>query len=263
MKIPPSPAEQVIRILYVEDDAGLARPAQRRLERLAGFCVATAASGEEGMQALAEDTPEVVVIDYILPDMDGLDVLKIIEQQYPSVVAIMVTGAGDESIAVEAMKHHAMAYIVKDAAGIYLDRLSERIKRLVEFQRLKIKQQASDREIRSLSAAVSQSADAIIMFDVLGVAVYANDAFEKITGYAKQDIIGANPLGSSDQPWPLEHEIWRKMNSIRLRNSMQSVRWLAVSHTISIIRWPLSAEICIWPKYRLLHYPGWLIKSLP
>jgi len=205
--------EQAVRILYIEDDAGLARLAQRRLERLAGFVVATAASGEEGMQALAELTPDVVMVDYILPDMNGLDVLKIIEQQYPSVVAIMVTGAGDESIAVEAMKHHAMDYIVKDAAGIYLDRLSERIKRLVEFQRLKIKQQASDREIRSLSTAVSQSGDAIIMFDVLGVAVYANDAFEKITGYAMQDIIGSNPLGGSDRSWPLAHEIWRKIIS--------------------------------------------------
>jgi PAS domain S-box-containing protein len=213
MEIPPTPTEQAVRILYIEDDAGLARLAQRRLERLAGFSVATAASGEEGMQALAGDTPEAVVIDYILPDMNGLDVLKIIEQQYPSVVAIMVTGAGDESIAVEAMKHHAMDYIVKDAAGIYLDRLSERIKRLVEFQRLKIKQQASDREIRSLSTAVSQSGDAIIMFDVLGVAVYANDAFEKITGYVIQDIIGSNPLGGSGRSWPLAHEIWRKIIS--------------------------------------------------
>jgi len=111
------------------------------------------------------------------------------------------------------MKHHAMDYIVKDAAGAYLDRLSGRIERLVEFQRLKIKQQASDRKIRSLSAAVSQSGDAIIMFDSLGVATYANDAFEKITGYAVQDIIGTNPLDSSGQSWPLDHEIWRKIIS--------------------------------------------------
>lgn len=205
------PAAQAIHILYIEDDAGLARLAQRRLQRLTGFSVTTAVSGEDGMQALAAQMPDVVMVDYVLPDMNGLDVLKLIARQYPSAVAIMVTGAGDESVAVEAMKYHAMDYIVKDAAGAYLDKLAGRIGRLVEFQRLKSKQQAQDREIRSLSAALSQSRDAVIMFDVHGVATYANDALETITGYAVQDIIGCSPLGGSDRSWPLGHEIWRQI----------------------------------------------------
>ncbi len=202
-----------MQVLYIEDDSALARLIQRRLERGYGFTVHTAADGQSGLRAIAEDRPDAVIIDYILPDMSGLDVLKVIDNEYPDIVTIMVTGAGDEAVAVKAMKLHARDYIVKDTPGKYLDAMPELIGRLVEHQRLISKQRESDKLIRSLSTAVNQSSDAIIMFDPDGRANYANAAFEKITGFATQDVIGSNPLGGSDRAWPLAHEIWRKIIS--------------------------------------------------
>jgi len=197
-----------MQILYIEDDSGLARLVQRRLERRHGFTVHTASDGHSGLQSIAANIPDVVMIDYILPDMDGLDVLKAIDAGYPAVVTIMVTGAGDEVVAVNAMKHNARDYIVKDTAGKYLDALPELIVRLVERQRLISRQQESEREIRSLSAAVSQSSDAILIFDPDGVMTYANAAFERMTGYLAQDIIGSNPTMNNQQAWPLTHALW-------------------------------------------------------
>jgi len=111
------------------------------------------------------------------------------------------------------MKLHARDYIVKDTPGKYLDAMPELIGRLVEHQRLISNQQESDRVIRSLSAAVSQSSEAILMFDPDGRATYANDAFERMSGYLAEDIIGNNPTLPDNRAWPFTHALWRKINS--------------------------------------------------
>jgi len=206
------------KVLYIEDDEGLARLAQRRLERASGFSVSTADSGKEAFRLINEQfadgrIPDAAIIDYVLPDMNGLEVLKQIGDKYPSIVSIMVTGAGDESIAVEAMKHHAQDYLVKDADGNYLEKLPKLIERLVTHQRLLIRQEKFDRENRFLSAAVSQSSDAIIIFDDWGMVNYTNKALEKISGHPISEFVGKNPTLKGDCQWPFTHEIWRKVNS--------------------------------------------------
>jgi len=202
-----------MQILYIEDDSALARLVQRRLQRESEFTVRTAADGTSGLQSIAANTPDAVIIDYILPDMNGLDVLKSIDAEYPAIVTIMVTGAGDEAVAVHAMKYHARDYIVKDTAGKYLDALPKLIAQLIEHQHLISRQQESDREIRSLSAAVSQSGDAILIFNTDGAVTYANDAFERMTGYLAKDIIGSNPTMDQQQAWPLTHALWGRVTS--------------------------------------------------
>jgi len=202
-----------MQVLYIEDDSALARLVQRRLQRESEFTVRTAADGASGLQSIAANTPDAVIIDYILPDMNGLDVLKAIDAGYPAVVTIMVTGAGDETVAVHAMKHHARDYIVKDTAGKYLDALPKLIAHLIEHQRLISRQQESDREIRALSAAVSQSSDAILIFDADGTMTYANDTFEHLTGYLAGEIIGSNPTLTHNRAWPFTHALWRKITS--------------------------------------------------
>lgn len=211
-------SEDAIRVLYIEDDKGLARLVQRRLERTNELSVSTAASAEQALQLLDKlladhQVPDAVIIDYVLPDMNGIEALKQIVGKFPSIVAIIVTGAGDEDIAVEAMKHRAQDYIVKDANGNYLDKLPKLIKGLVAHQKLLVAQEKANRENRFLSAAVSQSSDAIIIFDDQGMANYANASLKKISGYAISEVIGKNPTLKDDCQWPFTHGIWRTVNS--------------------------------------------------
>ena len=93
----------ITRILYIEDDPGLARLLQKILQRR-GFVIDTAANGEEGIAMLAASPYELLLLDYNMPFMGGMDVLRALAAQDRLLPTIMVTGEGNESIAVEALK---------------------------------------------------------------------------------------------------------------------------------------------------------------
>lgn len=123
------------RILYMEDDPGLARLIQRRLAR-AGYVVDLARDGEEGLSMYAAGSYDVVAVDQNMPIHDGLEVIRILASQGPLPPTIMVTGAGNEKIAVEAMKLGARDYVVKDVEGAYLELLPSVIEQVLQQQRL-------------------------------------------------------------------------------------------------------------------------------
>ncbi len=113
---------QNIRILYVEDDEGLARLLQRRLERL-NIAVTIMQSGEEAVADFAPGKYDAMLLDYTLPNMNGLDVLREIKPQDSELPIIMLTAGGNERLAVEALQLGAEDYIVKDVGQTYLDLL--------------------------------------------------------------------------------------------------------------------------------------------
>ncbi|HPO12968.1 MAG TPA: response regulator [Candidatus Hydrogenedentes bacterium] len=123
-------------ILYIEDDAGLGRLVQKRLSR-AGQQVELARDGAEGLAKLKSSAYSLVIVDYNLPGQNGLDVMRsIMEQCSIPPAVIMLTGAGNETLAVEAMKLGASDYVVKDAEAGYLNLLPTLIERSLERRRL-------------------------------------------------------------------------------------------------------------------------------
>jgi diguanylate cyclase (GGDEF)-like protein/PAS domain S-box-containing protein len=113
-------AEQVFRILYIEDDPGAGRLFQRRLER-SGYKVDLAADGYQGLAMLEQEAYDVVAVDHDMPGLSGLEVIKRLAREGRLPPTIMVTGAGNENVAVEAMKLGASDYIIKDVGCRYLD----------------------------------------------------------------------------------------------------------------------------------------------
>lgn len=113
-----------VRVLVVEDDADQRFLIERRLEEVDAE-IKMAASGREALESLAD--VDLVLLDYRLPDMTGLETLRAISQSDPAPSVVMVTGMGSESVAVEAMRSGAIDYVVKDDA--YLRSLPEIIER--------------------------------------------------------------------------------------------------------------------------------------
>ena len=74
----------------------------------------TVETAEDALAFLAEHTCDVALIDYGLPGRNGLRLLERIRELYPEIVAIIVTGAKDEHVAVSAMKLGAADYVAKD-----------------------------------------------------------------------------------------------------------------------------------------------------
>src|SRR5215467_11384172 len=96
-------SDKPVRILLMEDDAGQARLAQRTLERT-GYAVDVARDGDTGLALHAAGAYDVLMVDHQMPGTGGLEVLRTLAVQGAVPPTIMVTGHGDEAIAVEAMK---------------------------------------------------------------------------------------------------------------------------------------------------------------
>lgn len=91
------------KVLVIEDDNG-ARDALGFLLAEEGFAVRTAASGEAGLECAREFQPDVIVCDYYLPDIDGLQVLRCLRADRGGAFIIVVTagGSGDTEAALRA-----------------------------------------------------------------------------------------------------------------------------------------------------------------
>lgn len=126
-----------IRILYMEDDVGLARLLQKKLER-AGYVVDLAHDGAQGLEMYRASTYDVLAVDQKMPVYDGIEVIRILAASGPLPPTIMITGSGNEKIAIEALKLGAGDYIVKDIEGGYFDLIPSVVEQVL-FQRQLVK----------------------------------------------------------------------------------------------------------------------------
>jgi len=149
-----------MRILLVEDNAD-----HRELMRLAltkydlTWQVEGVVSGEAALRRLSEgEAYDVVFLDYSLPERDGLEVLEEIRGGEAPPPVVMVTGRGDEQVAVEAMKCGAYDYVVKGEG--YMQRLPVLAQRAMEAHQLAMERKLAEEEreklIRELQEALAK-----------------------------------------------------------------------------------------------------------
>lgn len=103
-----------IRVLVAEDEESFLVVLTTVLETTNRFEVERCESGDEAVEALKRTHYDVVILDQNMPGMTGLNVLQWLHEQKSTTPVIMLTGAGSENIAVEAMKLGAYDYVRKD-----------------------------------------------------------------------------------------------------------------------------------------------------
>jgi PAS domain S-box-containing protein len=175
----------------MEDDAGLARLLQKNLAR-SGYVVDLARNGEEGLRLYAANAYDVIVVDYMMPVYDGLEVIRQLAARGPLPPLIMLTAHGDEAIAVEAMKLGAGDYLVKDIEAGYLQLLPSVIERLLEQRRLiESKRQALEALRESEERFRKVFEDAPIGMGIIGLdfrLVKVNKSLCQMLGYSEQEL---------------------------------------------------------------------------
>ena len=100
--------------VLIVDDAVFMRNILRAIIKDKGYTVvAEAASGIEAMRILHEHNPDIVILDIILPDVNGLDLLDSILKNHPQAKVVICSSIGQEPIIKKALDHGAKAFIQK------------------------------------------------------------------------------------------------------------------------------------------------------
>src|SRR3989344_7836400 len=100
------------KILIVEDDVLLLRMYERLFEA-EGFKVSTAVNGEDFLQTVAKDKPSVILLDIMMPKMDGLHALKILkaDDRYKTIPVFVLTNVGSDAVIKDAFEIGITQYI--------------------------------------------------------------------------------------------------------------------------------------------------------
>jgi DNA-binding NtrC family response regulator len=134
------------RILIVDDEEIVIRSCLRILDG-AEFQVEAVQDGREALRKIEENPYDVVILDIMMPNIDGLEVLRRVKETHPNVDVIMVTGLSQIDTAVQAMKLGAFDYISKpfepDELKLVVQRALER--RLLLQENLNLKSELSSK----------------------------------------------------------------------------------------------------------------------
>ena len=161
------------RILVVDDEHLIRWSLEQALLKQ-GYDVVTAASGEDALKQVQEETPELVLLDIQLPGMDGLEVLGKVKAIDEEILVIMVTALGVLETAVKAMRMGAYDYINKP---FNLDELSIIIKKALETRELR-KEVAQLRSAQTSKYGIS---------NIVGDSRHMQQVLEMVRKVAKSD----------------------------------------------------------------------------
>ncbi|RIV26780.1 sigma-54-dependent Fis family transcriptional regulator [Fibrisoma montanum] len=116
------------KILIVDDNNDICLLLERFLSKQ-GYKTASAQRGEDGLVLLRKEPFELVICDFKLPDIDGLEMLRRIKVLNPATAVIIITGYSDVRVAVQTVKHGAYDYVTKP---LYPDEILYTIKGALE-----------------------------------------------------------------------------------------------------------------------------------
>jgi len=103
---------QTSKVLVIEDDQSMRWVIEKALTK-EDYLVETASGGMDGLTMARSDSPDLVILDILMPDMDGLTVLKRIKETKPNLPVLIITAQNIMTHAVEAMRHGAFDYLPK------------------------------------------------------------------------------------------------------------------------------------------------------
>ena len=118
------------RILVVDDDESITRTMKAILED-EGYKVDIAASGREAIKKTEETAYNVALLDIRLPDMEGVELLKLMKDAVPRTRKIMVTGYPSMQNAITALNKNANAYMIKP---VDIEKLLNTVKEQIKLQ---------------------------------------------------------------------------------------------------------------------------------
>lgn len=174
-------------VLFVDDEPLMLDSARSFLERFGGMQVQTAASAKEALGILMNTSFDALVFDYFLPEITGIELLKILRTKGDTTPIIIFTGVGRENAAIEALNNGADFFLKKgESPSSEFRELVHMINRAAE-RRLVGRSLGTSRKL--LEETVNFFTDAAYAIDRETRIIAWNQAMEELTGIAAKDIL--------------------------------------------------------------------------
>jgi two-component system cell cycle sensor histidine kinase/response regulator CckA len=178
------------RILIIDDEPRMCESLGQLLADR-GYQVSSANTAEEGIQLLAQNAYDLLLLDIVLPDKNGLEVLEYVNRRYSELLVIVFSGFASIESAVRALKNGAFDYIRKP---VEYEELIKRVNNALEQKRLIREKEAIhwalEQSQRRYKYLVENSPDIIYTLDDQGRFSFVNDAFERLLGLKRDKVIG-------------------------------------------------------------------------
>ena len=208
--------EPQLSILYVDDDPTLLNIGKLYLERQSDITVTTVPCVRNALTILKTFSFDVILSDYQMPDIDGIEFLKILQRNECPIPFILFTGKGREEVVIEAINHGATYYIQKGGSP------------KAQFAELEHKIREASRRRRAESALREIELHYRTLFEFSGTAIMilvddlvisrVNAEFSRLTGYTKDEVEGVlrwtDVLDADDSQKLLENYCLLLMGSI-------------------------------------------------
>jgi two-component system, cell cycle sensor histidine kinase and response regulator CckA len=212
----PEPSAPPLHVLLVserDEDFFLIREILDRNRHTLRAELDQASSLQEAKARLERGGIGLVLFDHSTPDGEAMRLLSDLLRSGSGVPFLLLTEHADEKAIAEIIQAGAVDCLEKSQlTGADLVRT---MRCCVNLNSSRQQQLAAEESLRKLSRAVEQSADEVIITDLNGVIEYVNPAFEAVTGYSSQEVIGKNPriLKSGEHDAETYRSLWQTILS--------------------------------------------------
>ncbi len=186
-----APGRNAPRVLIVDDEPDIQKMLDTFLS-MQGYSIETVSNGEAALCRLQDQPFDLVLTEYSMPGMNGLELLDRIKSQDETIEVILLTGYGTVEYAVTAFKEGgAFDFIQKPLNDVNLLLVS--VERALERRDLRRKNDRMLVELKKLSAAIEHTPNMMVVMDECGRIEYANPKYLEITGDSRQDCMDTVP----------------------------------------------------------------------
>ncbi|MBI1785379.1 PAS domain S-box protein, partial [Candidatus Sumerlaeota bacterium] len=158
------------------------------------------ADGESFLGALESVQCDLILSDYALPHYDGLKALEAAQRRRPDIPFIFVSGRLGEEAAIEALKHGATDYVLKNS----LMRLPSVVRRALEEVRQRRARELAEKAHARMALILDQTVDFVVMADPQQRVFYLNQAGRRMLGFAERDDPSDHRLVEFYPAWAVE-----------------------------------------------------------